>query len=303
MDIDLFFADLGKVCAQYNLVFPAMECFEQRLDNPTAYFVFYDNFLRAAEGEEKWKKSVIKSSTNERLSSPYNESFAMILLKNNYFAWLLQTKNDNLGLITDYDSEELISTAKHTLTEHLMGGICIENDGFHTVPRPKPQKESNEDDDEDDDDDDTEEYKIVANTFNQNLKAIRERVRYSMDYKLIVDSIKKMQEGDSYDNDEKTRKRKMRKVRKGLKQYTGARLGQEKAYRGWSNRTHKDMLEYMRSMKSDVTRYGKFEEEYKRLYAMRKVYSTDETQNHDSENEANNQETFDELFEIPTEFV
>ena len=249
MDIDFFFADLGKLCGKYNLVFPAMECFEQRLDNPTAYFVFYDNFLRAAEGEEKWKVSAIKSSTNERLSSPNNESFAMILLKNNYFAWLLEAKQDDNGLITDYDSEELISTTKHTLIEHLMGGICIEKDGFHTVTTPKPQQESNEDDDNDD----TEEYQSAANTFNQNLQAIRERVRYSMDYKMILDSIKKMEEGSSYDNNEKTRKRKMRKIMKGLKQYTGARLGQEKAYRGWSKRTHKDMLEYMRGMKSDVT--------------------------------------------------
>jgi hypothetical protein len=302
LDIDFFFADLGKLCAKYNLVFPAMDCFEQRLDNPTAYFVFYDNFLRAAEGEEKWKASASKSSTNERLSSTNNESFAMILLKNNYFAWLLEAKQEDNCLITDYDSEELISTAKHTLTEHLMGGICIEKeDGFHTVPTPKPQTESNEDDD--DDEDDTEEYESATDTFNQNLQAIRERVRYSMDYKLILDSMKKMEEGDSYDNNEKTRKRKMRKIMKGLKQYTGARLGQEKAYRGWSNRTHQDMLEYMRSMKSDVTRYGKFEEEYRRLYAMRKVYSTDETQNHESEDEANNQETFDELFEIPAEFM
>jgi hypothetical protein len=281
-----------------------MECFEQRLDNPTAYFVFYDNFLRAAEGEEKWKASATKATTNERLSSPNNESFAMILLKNNYFAWLLEAKQQySEGLITDYDCEESVLTANSTLTEHLMGGICVENIGFYTVPTIRSESNQQKESNDEDDDNVVEQYRRAKDGFKRNLQEIRERVRYSLDYKLILDSIKRM-EGGSYDNDEKSRKKKMRRIMKGLRHYTGARLGQEKAYRGWSNRTHTDMLEYMRGMKTETTRYDRFEEEYRRVYAMRKAYSKEEAHgdNDESDHEANNQETFDELFEIPEEF-
>ena len=50
------FEDLCGQCVANNLVFPALEAFEQRLDNPTNYYLFYEYFLSAAVGEEEWKQ-------------------------------------------------------------------------------------------------------------------------------------------------------------------------------------------------------------------------------------------------------
>ena len=304
-----FSADLCKLCTKHNLVFPALECFEERLDNPNAYFLFYDNFLRAVEGEEKWKVSATKSTNDVPLSSHYNEAFALIFLKNNYFAWLLDAKQTHVGLITDYDYDEATSSSvKNTLTEYLMGGICVENNvGFHTVltPKPHPQPmtdgggEPTESDEEETSMED-EEYERAADYFKKKTEELRERVRDSLDYQ----KIKNLLGGASYDNDEKSRKKKMRKIMKGLKQYTGARVGEEKAYRGWSERTHKDMLNYMKVMQNETrTRYKNFEEEYRHVYAMRKEYNPDGGEDGgDSGEDQGDKETYDALFQIPEEF-
>jgi hypothetical protein len=295
-----------------------MECFEQRLDNPNAYFLFYDNFLRAVEGEEKWKESAKCKSTNDgRLSSPYNEAFAMILLKNNYFAWLLEAKQDNDDLITDYDCCNKDSSAgvKMSLTEYLMSGICVENsDGFHTVPtlqqRSRSQTEnggdptgSEEESETEYEEDNEEEYGVAAHNFTANLLRIRASIRGSLEYKKIEECMNRMG-GDSYENDERSRKKKMRKIMKGLKQYTGTRVGQEKAYRGWSDRTHDDMLEYKKSMASEAPRYKRFEDEYRNVYAMQKSCSRDESNDHESSDREENKkrEIFDELIDIPEQF-
>jgi hypothetical protein len=43
-------------CTDNEVVFPAMEAFKERVDNPTNYF-FYDYFLRASVGEKAWKQA------------------------------------------------------------------------------------------------------------------------------------------------------------------------------------------------------------------------------------------------------
>jgi hypothetical protein len=276
--------------------------------------LFYDNFLRAVEGEEKWKASAASKSTNDgRLSSPYNEAFAMILLKNNYYAWLLEAKETYGGLITDYDccnEESTDGDVENTLMEYLMGGICVENnDGFHTVPTPHARHQTENggeptesDEESGTDEDNEEEYGVASHNFRANLLRIRASVRNSLEYKKMVECRKRMGGDSNEKNDERSRKKKMRKVMKGFKQYTGARVGQEKAYRGWSERTHDDMLEYKKRIASEATRYKRFAEEYRHVYAMRKVYSRDESDDETDREGTKKKEIFDELIDIPEEF-
>jgi hypothetical protein len=51
-------ADLCRVCADKSVVFPAMEAFELRLENPNTYFKFYEYFLKSTVGDEAWKNKV-----------------------------------------------------------------------------------------------------------------------------------------------------------------------------------------------------------------------------------------------------
>jgi hypothetical protein len=146
--------DLCDICTQNNLVFPALEAFEERLKNPTLYYVFYEYFLKSAIGDDEWKQRtgmhpVVQqrkrkrtsiegpaASTpiqrDKRMATPLDKAFALVMLNNNYFAWLWKAKEGmHSTMLTDYDSQ-LLRTARHkgalTLGKHkLMGSlICLQ---------------------------------------------------------------------------------------------------------------------------------------------------------------------------------
>lgn len=66
------------------------ESFESCIENPKAYYVFYQYFYKAAIGETKWKEYLGKSG--DRIGNSNTEAFALLLLANNYKAWLHQEK-------------------------------------------------------------------------------------------------------------------------------------------------------------------------------------------------------------------
>jgi hypothetical protein len=105
------------VCADKSVVFPAMEAFKLRLENPNRYFIFYEYYLKSTVGDEAWKNKVglkrdkenrtnahIVLDRTSRLLSTLDEAVAMVMLKNNYFAWLLKAKETfGMSLVTDYE--------------------------------------------------------------------------------------------------------------------------------------------------------------------------------------------------------
>jgi hypothetical protein len=99
--------ELCNFCVLNNAILPSLEAFEKRLEIPGIYFVFYDYFYKASAGDARWKEGCLEANTEiDRLGSRVGEAFAMLVLKNNYFAWLLEAK-EKLGvkLVTDYDSD------------------------------------------------------------------------------------------------------------------------------------------------------------------------------------------------------
>jgi hypothetical protein len=144
--------DLCDICTQNNLVFPALEAFGERLENPTLYYVFYDYFLKSAIGDDEWKQRTgmypvvqqrkrkrtsiegAAASTpirrDKRMATPLDKAFALVMLKNNYFAWLRKAKEGmHSTMLTDFDSQ-LLQTARHkgalSLGKHkLMGSLVI----------------------------------------------------------------------------------------------------------------------------------------------------------------------------------
>ena len=68
------------------------------------------------------------------MTTPLDEAFVMIMLKNNYFAWLWKAKDGMFsGLVTDYDVA-LLRTARHknalSLGESKTNGalICLRHE-------------------------------------------------------------------------------------------------------------------------------------------------------------------------------
>jgi hypothetical protein len=75
-----------------------------RVEIPVVYILFYDYFLKPSVGDARWKKRCLDSKTNE-LASVQSESFALILLRNNYFAWLLEAKKALPTLVQSKERE------------------------------------------------------------------------------------------------------------------------------------------------------------------------------------------------------
>jgi hypothetical protein len=128
--------DLAKLCSRCSLVFPAWwEAFEKRLDNPNTYYVFYKQFLRAVTGDEEYKfrsgqqKAVPANSStvnlDSRMVTPLDEAFALVVLKNIFFAWLLQAMREFPNLMTDYDDKNH-NEGSVTMAEYILGDYLLD---------------------------------------------------------------------------------------------------------------------------------------------------------------------------------
>jgi hypothetical protein len=95
--------------------------------------VFYEHFLRAVTGDEEYKfrsgqKAVPTNSSTVKLDSrmvtPLDEAFALVVLKNNYFAWLLQAMREFPNLMTDYDDKNH-NEGSVTMAEYILGDYLL----------------------------------------------------------------------------------------------------------------------------------------------------------------------------------
>ena len=92
------------------------------LEIPGVYFVFYDFFFKSSSGNTRWKEACTmdaEASTMNRLGSRIGEAFAMLVLKNNYFAWLLEAKMKLGQLVTDYNTEAKRQGMKNIVESYL----------------------------------------------------------------------------------------------------------------------------------------------------------------------------------------
>ena len=100
--------DLCNLCIDSGAVFPSIEEFEMGVEIPSIYFIFYKYFFKACVGEVRWKKTCMDGGglITDPLGSVQAEAIAMLQLKNNYFAWLLEAKERFQDeLVTDYDPD------------------------------------------------------------------------------------------------------------------------------------------------------------------------------------------------------
>ena len=119
-----------------------------RLEIPCVYMIFHEYFLKSGMGDTRWKAACLEAkSLSEPFTTVQGEAFAMIILKNNYFAWLWEYKLDlllderkrGLVLMTDYDTESELRS-KNNIGEALL-------------KKAELNLEQEEENDRDDDDD------------------------------------------------------------------------------------------------------------------------------------------------------
>ena len=97
--------DLCTLCVENECVLPSIESIGRRLKDPKTYCIFYMYFYPAALGEACWKECI--SQKGERIGSNTMEAFALLVLVNNYKAWLYEEKKTHqTSLLTEYDSPQ-----------------------------------------------------------------------------------------------------------------------------------------------------------------------------------------------------
>jgi hypothetical protein len=241
---------------------PSLEAFEMRVEIPLMYIIFYDYFLKPSVGDARWKR-ICMDEKSDSLGTLQSESFAIILLKNNYFAWLLEAKKALPTLVTDYCAEQR-RRGKKTAAKEWMGNFEID--------LTKEIQESllvGEDDERYDD--------LVKETKEGFKKAVA-KAHQNVTYKELCRKLNEMGEEsiDAIANEEDlteqdarlARMRKKRKILKPLREYT-VRQGEEGKFKGWSRRAAGDMAKLQSELKEKSVESSKLQATYLDVYRMR----------------------------------
>jgi ribosomal protein S13 len=209
----------------------------------------------------------LPGSCTKRLSSCLEEAFALIMLKNNYFAWLLEyrEKSTRMVLLTDYD--RCVLESSHTIApvaKHVLGGNFIDllsndenqrctEEKDYVVWKPK--------------DGDEEEVKVkymnAATDYKASCDAIRLQVSTSTEYKDVAEYVKELITVKDFSD----KKAKRQKLMKDHKAYTGKREEDETRQRGWNTKTFEELFALKAKINEEKRRlYKKFGLVYRKVY-------------------------------------
>jgi hypothetical protein len=266
--------DLCDQCAEENLVFPSLEAFECGIACPPVHVIFYDWFLKSSVGDSAWKRAIYAKDALEPMSPIQGEAFAMILLKNNYFAWLSEAKMRLKELlVTEYDTKKekqnkVDDAGLYFLRNcHLNFDIEIDLNVSAGSPLPdmdklvlKPTNVRY-----------AAIYQQVAKEHSEFMKTIAGHAAKNVKFKEMKKGLMQMMknqrqrevtaaataatpEDQSFDyGDEEEeeqegdspQRRKRRKLLKSFREYTSTANEEEGRFKGWSVRAGQDMGEYM----------------------------------------------------------
>jgi hypothetical protein len=202
----------------------SLESIERRLENPKAYYVFYEYFYKGAVGDTQWKEYLEDEDKTVRIGNANTEAFALLMLANNYKAWLYEQKETHGDLLlTEYDHGP--GEGKESLVDNLMKGQEI-------VLNKTAEKQVTGD-----------------STKSYYKKAVKERETWlnQLTKMPICAQMKRSWTEETDENEEETtaapsskeQAKKKRKIMKGLRKWTGTAGQGERKFKGWSDSGHK----------------------------------------------------------------
>ena len=199
-------------------------------------------FYTSAVGEGRWKEYLSKEEG--RIGSNTMEAFALLVLENNYKAWLYEEKKTHLkGLFTEYDSPP--SLGKPSIIDKILDGVQ-----FDLAEEANPA--------------------VIYDNKNKTFKRLaKERVQWLEAFcktdacKLTKDGVLEKASSDIIDEGseddvhqdmfiQRERAKKARKLTKGLRQFTGVASEGERKCKGWSDEGMEAFEKYVRVIKKDV---------------------------------------------------
>lgn len=273
--------DLCNRCHAQQAVFPCLEAFLLGKEFPSVYMIFYDFFLRAAVGEAQWKSKCLEyKEPTEELATPQLESFTMLLLKNNYFAWLLNEKNrlNDGNFVTDYDSIENRSGRKS------YAEIMLKDMEVNLVDLPAGVEYVYHADEENNLLVSSAEprYATLRAATMVRLSDVQARASLDESYEHLLselesnESVLAIRPDDSNINadhvgEESSAEKKGKANRKNLKRfrvYTNP-VGNEPKFKGWSARATGDQTRLMAAIESNIEMLKQFRAAYRLVYRMK----------------------------------
>jgi hypothetical protein len=219
------------------------------------------------------------------MTTPLDEAFVMIMLKNNYFAWLWKAKDGMFsGMVTDYDVA-LLRTARHknalSLGESKTNGalICLRHE------QPADSGMESEDDDalvvplhddyvmwrRDDsaprealDSARLEVYNMEWAEYKRKIKTLRDAAHGSENYKAMSEGIQKSKENSCSPQTKK-------QLIQSLKPFTGGNPNSEDttcaSTRGaWSEEAYVELATLKDQISQEKELYKQFNMAYRRIY-------------------------------------
>ena len=257
-------ADLCKLCATENCVIPSLEAFEEGIDLPLVYMIFYEYFFKSSVGDSAWKKACLEAKDpTEPLAAAQEEAFAMILLRNNYFAWLWEAKMEFKDLlITEYDTKKErefkyedvgYSLLKQRIdlevdvNEEDMDKILVKSSVPVNPLYARLQK------------DDGKKLKKVWDKAAENTKYKELKKAWALENE---DRENDVEEENEQTVDVGTKKRKRLR---SFREYTCAN-DEEGRFKGWSLRAAEDMATLIATLNSTAAKYKVFRRAYRATY-------------------------------------
>jgi hypothetical protein len=242
-----------------------LEAFEEGINLPLVYMIFYEYFFKSSVGDSAWKKSCLEAKDpTEPLAAPQEEAFAMILLRNNYFAWLWEAK---------MEFKDLLSTEYDTKTER---EFKYDDVGYRLLKR-----RINLDVDVDEEDMDkillkfkepmNPMFERVWNEDSKKLKKVWDEAGKNAKYKELKKAwVLENEDPHEYAEEEENEQTvdigtKKRKRLRSLREYTCAN-DDEGRFKGWSLRAAEDMATLIAKLNSTAATYKVFRRAYRATY-------------------------------------
>jgi hypothetical protein len=237
---------------------PSIESFERRTKDPKAYCIFYMYFYTAAVGELRWKEYLWKEEG--RIGSNTMEAFALLVLVNNYKAWLYDEKKAHQKkLLTEYDSPP--SYGKPSIVDKILDGVQ-----FNLVSTVRTVIYDNND-------------RTFKKVEKERVEWLEAFCKTDICLKTIDGVLKKASTDASDENldaepaaDEelfvlKERYKKRRKLTKELREFTGVPSQGERKHKGWSDEGMEAFEQYVGAIKKDVEddKYIAWEKAYREV--------------------------------------
>ena len=251
----------------------------KRIELPKVYYLFYSILFKSVLGDAKHKSylEIEDESNDHTFSTAIIEAFALLVLKNNYFAWICdfraKSPNSHKQLKTEYDTV-LDNDKNRSLSEV----FPVAFEGFEykmTFPNQEEEASNCEDDNSNDNNESNMQFEVYSKV-NDTIQFNQVRNKRRKLHKTISADAMRLQQGTVMMMENNRKKleehnskrvvareskietdKKKRRLLKELKVFTGVAKQDQRKFRGWADEATVALMDIRDQIIKDV-KEGKY---------------------------------------------